>query len=152
MFPVVEGPIGNLFTENHGRFALMFPMNSSGMFSKKKMNDVKEQSSSSKSGDTITRLNFAQVAISQLRALLPLPSAFVVLTCFREGGKGKHLQMAASEERFTRDVEQSNLSTSGGFFGQYVSELIVSVIIFHLDQWVKIDPVEQPIKCNTVSA
>ena len=33
-------------------------------------------------------------------------------------------------------------------FGQEVSELALGVHIFDLDHWIKINPVEKPVKCN----
>ena len=37
-------------------------------------------------------------------------------------------------------------------FGQEVSELALGVHIFDLDHWIKINPVEKPVKCNSVNA
>ena len=38
------------------------------------------------------------------------------------------------------------------FFGQDVSASVLGVHVFHTDHWVKVDPVKQPIKCNSVGA
>ena len=61
--------------------------------------------------------------------------------------------MAAKEHREIHNVEQTKkmipLITCETLFGQHVSELVSGVNIFHLDLWVQIDSVEQPIKRNS---
>ena len=61
--------------------------------------------------------------------------------------------MAAGEKRFIHNVEESRksgpLATSEESFGQYVCELDW-VSTYSSSHWVKIDPVEQPIQCNSV--
>ena len=63
--------------------------------------------------------------------------------------------MSAGGNRCIRNVEKSEKTvpfvTSDRFFGQDVSELVLGVDVFHLDNLVKVDPVKQP-KCNSVGA
>ena len=37
-------------------------------------------------------------------------------------------------------------------FGQHVRELILGVNVFDFNFWVKINPIKQPIKCNSVGS
>ena len=62
--------------------------------------------------------------------------------------------MAAKEKRIVHYVEQLKklvpFDTSECPFGQDVGELGSGANIFDLDLWIKIEPVEQPIICNSV--
>ena len=44
------------------------------------------------------------------------------------------------------------LITRESSFGQNVSELVSGVDVFDLDFWVKINPIEQPVKSNSMSS
>ena len=62
--------------------------------------------------------------------------------------------MAAREKGHVHYVEQLEklipFISSERTFRQDVSELATGVNIFHVDHWVKMDPVKQPIKCHFV--
>ena len=98
---------------------------------------------------SVKRSGHTQVTILQLRGKALLLVPFLAFVNSIE-------KIAAGEHKFINFVELSVKSvaslTSERSFGQDVSEMASGVNVFHLDQWIKVDSVRQPIKCHSVGA